>query len=302
MAENRKGVKIDSVMHKILTSGKNKKGETPEDKIGTYKEAPGGGTPLPAGQKAPSSEWVQEHRQMQPRNPDGTFGYNSLNGKDLKYGPSRGFTVPHFLRGVELKFLEKGSKYVVNEGSQYATYILAIDLTKENLIQICKQYRNHQGGFLGAYNEIMEKKKGRQSKEEKEAIAKGEEGEIRKEDGSVAKFNIDNAAQSTKDAINEKEKAAQEKHNISPATQGKQTPANQPQVQKTPIEQKQPVTVGGGDDSSQNYEQYASNQNVINSAKNYLKSIGLDDLDDEDIREAILEGDFTKEDLESWSK
>jgi hypothetical protein len=140
MATNKRGVKIDSVMSRILKSGKDEKGNTPEDKIGGYKEAPGGGTPLAKGEKAPNKEWVLENREMQPRNPDGTFGYNSQNGKDLKYGPSRGVTVPHFLRGVELNFLEKGSKYIVKEGSQYATYILAINLTEQNVYWVQKRW------------------------------------------------------------------------------------------------------------------------------------------------------------------
>lgn len=287
MATNKRGVKIDSVMSRILKSGKNAEGETPEDKIGSYDEAPGGGTPLPYGTKAPSPQWVREHRKMQPRNPDGTFGYNSQNGKDLKYGPSRGVTVPHFLRGVELNFLEKGSKYIVKEGSQYATYILAMNLTKENLVQICKQYRSYQGGFLGAHQEIMEKKKGRHSKEENEAIAKGEEGEVRNKQGEVSKFDVEKASQNTQEAINKKDEAATKKYNL--VTEEKTAPTNE-----------EPVPVGGGQETS-TYEKYASNEKVVNSAKEYLNSIGLD-VDEQDIREAILDGDFTEEDLESWSK
>ena len=289
MATNKRGVKIDSVMSRILKSGKDEKGNTPEDKIGGYKEAPGGGTPLAKGEKAPNKEWVLENREMQPRNPDGTFGYNSQNGKDLKYGPSRGVTVPHFLRGVELNFLEKGSKYIVKEGSQYATYILAINLTKENLIQICKQYRSHQGGFLGAYQEIMEKKKGRHSKEENEAISNGEEGEVRNKQGEVSKFDVEKASQNTQEAINKKDEEATRKYNL--VTEGKT---------KTAPTNEEPVPVGGSEESSK-YEKYASNEKVVNSAKEYLNSIGLD-VDEQDIKEAILDGDFTEEDLESWSK
>ena len=72
MAETKKPANVGEA---IL--GENK------GKIGEYQEAPGGGTPLAAGQKAPSKEWVAENRKMQPRDENGQFTYNSANAKPL---------------------------------------------------------------------------------------------------------------------------------------------------------------------------------------------------------------------------
>ena len=138
------------------------------DKIGNYEEAAGGGTPLPKGQKAPSKAWVQAHRKPQPRNADGTFGYNSQNGKELKYGPSRGKTVPDFLRGIDLLFLEKGTSLVMTGPNGSVEYYLStINMTKDQLIENCKHYISSTQGFAGLHEGMMTKKKGRHSEAEK---------------------------------------------------------------------------------------------------------------------------------------
>ena len=259
MAENKHGVKIDSIMSKVLSSGKDWKGETSEDKIGGYAEAPGGGTPLKKGEKAPSAAWVKEHRQMQPRNPDGTFGYNSQNGKDLKYGPSRGVTVPHFLRGIKLEFMEKGA--VWTEGSkELETYILSIDLTKENVITLCKEYKSHEGGFLGAYQDIMEKKKGRKSADEKTAIASGNAGPVKDSQGNIKHVDLNKMSPNTKQALDAKENAAVQKYGIAPHGKSPVSPTPAPAAVKptpAPAQQnynKQPVTVGAGAPAAPQYK------------------------------------------------
>ena len=109
---------------------------------GKYEESYGGGTPLPKGEKAPSHEWLEEHRKMQPRDPDGRFGYNANNGKELKYfvnGKSRGKTVPHYIRHLQLGLIfnknRVGSTIAYDNKIQY---IKSIDMTKEEFIEAAK--------------------------------------------------------------------------------------------------------------------------------------------------------------------
>ena len=109
---------------------------------GKYEESYGGGTPLPKGKKAPSHEWLEEHRKMQPRDPDGRFGYNANNGKELKYfvnGKSRGKTVPHYIRHMQLDLIfnknRVGSTIAYDKKIQY---IKSIDMTKEEFIEAAK--------------------------------------------------------------------------------------------------------------------------------------------------------------------
>lgn len=177
---------------------------TAADKIGTYDEAPGGGTPLPKGTKAPSKEWVRKNRRNQPRNPDGTFGYNSLNAIELKYGPSRGTTVPDFLKGIELTFLDKGTTLALRGPNGIEYYISTIDMTKEQLIENCKHFIESEEGFAGLHKGMMVKKMGRHSKEEIEKgkeLERGEEvvsGKVERKDkpklssNTIQKMNMAN--------------------------------------------------------------------------------------------------------------
>ena len=83
--------------------------------LGTYKEATGGGEPIPKGQKR-----TTQKRVMQPRDEFGQFTYNAANKKELKYGPSRGTTIPPYLRTKKLrsesgKDIEDITKYTKKE-------------------------------------------------------------------------------------------------------------------------------------------------------------------------------------------
>lgn len=147
--------------------GKNK------EKLGTYQEAPGGGKPLAKGEKAPSPEWVRENRKMQPRDEDGKFTYNSANLKPLKYGPSRGETIPPFLRGgINIDFVAVESKTVVL-GEDGKRYLLGLNIKKEDIIESYKNYM--EDGFIGLESK-MKGKRGRVSSFEKEKIEQGVEG------------------------------------------------------------------------------------------------------------------------------
>lgn len=146
-------------------------GDEVADKIGTYKESYGGGTPLPKGTKAPSKAWVEANRVSQPRDADGKFTYNSVNNKPLKYGPSRGTTVPPFLIGHSIKFAtKKGERITLLANDK--RYISDLDLTKESFIEICR------GNIKELYvmDQPLKGKRGRPSKEEIDAIDKKDIG------------------------------------------------------------------------------------------------------------------------------
>ena len=81
-------------------------GKEAYDKMGHYKEATGGGEPIPAGEKL--KDHPEIHRVKQPRDEDGRFTYNAVNFKTLSTDTSRGKTVPPFLRGVKINFASKG--------------------------------------------------------------------------------------------------------------------------------------------------------------------------------------------------
>lgn len=176
---------------------KGKLGKEALDKIGTYQEAPGGGTPLGRGQKAPSKEWVAEHRKMQPRDENGQFTYNSANAKKLEYGPSRGKTIPPFLRGVELTFAEKGQVLKTKDNEKWKYSISTIDMSVEEMVENCKNYIDNEGGFLGMGEGTTIDKKGRVSKVEKESSEGTVEGK---------KVDISKAGKSTQDAFAEAQK------------------------------------------------------------------------------------------------
>ena len=115
--------KSQKVWEEILKDSAVSKDEggTGETAIGNYKEAPGGGKPLPKGARAPSKAWVEANRKPQPRDSEGHFTYNSANRKPLEYGPSRGTTTPPFLKGVTLTFAKKSGKgaFVALDGKKY---------------------------------------------------------------------------------------------------------------------------------------------------------------------------------------
>ena len=146
--------------------GKNKQA------IGSYQEAPGGGTPLKAGEKAPSKEWVAANRKMQPRDDDGKFTYNAANAKPLEYGPSRGWTVPPFLRGIKLTYVKKSDVIMTEEGKRV---LAGIDMTREQLINNFKEYSEQEGGFKNL-SSATQSKTGAFSKKEKIAKEMGYEG------------------------------------------------------------------------------------------------------------------------------
>lgn len=143
-----------------------------QGKIGSYQESTGGGTPLPKGEKL--KDHPEAHRVSQPRDENGQFTYNSANAKPLKYGPSRGDTIPPFLRGIKLTFAVKSDSVLTADNK---TYLAGIDMSAEDLLEAFKEY-DEDKGFGALSSTILERKKGRQSAAEKEAIQKGETGTV----------------------------------------------------------------------------------------------------------------------------
>lgn len=144
-----------------------------ENKIGTFDEGYGGGTPIDAGKKAPNDEWKRAHRVKQPRDAEGKFTYNSANAKELKYGPSRGITTPPFLLGLKMPNVIKKGTATVIDGK---TYVIQSDMTLDEFIDKCKD-KLEMDKFA---KEIIGRKKGRKSEAEKEQMEKGEEGLVKK--------------------------------------------------------------------------------------------------------------------------
>lgn len=112
-------------------------GKKAYDKMGNYKEATGGGTPIPKGEKL--KDHPEAKRVKQPRDDDGRFTYNAVNFKELKTKDSRGITVPPFLRGVKINFAKKGDKnYIWQNGKRYEIDLNGLD--KNSFIRTFQVY------------------------------------------------------------------------------------------------------------------------------------------------------------------
>lgn len=130
-------------------------------KIGDYKESTGGGTPMQKGDKIDyvadnpqeAESYKKDHpsaivRVQQPRDEDGQFTYNSVNKRGLKYGPSRGKTVPPFLRGMEVAFAQKsGEGSLILDGKRYKPPVSFT--SKEELTQMFVEYSEKDDTFVG---------------------------------------------------------------------------------------------------------------------------------------------------------
>lgn len=145
------------------TLGENSK------KLGHYSESTGGGTPLKKGEKL--KDHPEAKRVQQPRDEDGQFTYNSVNGLKLEYGPSRGTTVPPFLRGIKLTFFEPGTKLKIDGPDGIKVKLMTIDMSVDEIVNACKSYIESEEGFAGMGEGSSITKKGRKSKEEIEAKA-----------------------------------------------------------------------------------------------------------------------------------
>lgn len=129
-------------------------------KLGDYKESTGGGTPMAKGQKidyvADNAKEAQAYRKEhpdalvrvnQPRDEEGHFTYNSANLRGVEY-PSRGKTIPPFLRGVELAFgIKSGQGSIVMGGKKYKP--LVAFKTKSEFVKMFTEYSEKDDTFVG---------------------------------------------------------------------------------------------------------------------------------------------------------
>lgn len=147
-------------------------GKDSAGKIGHYAESTGGGTPIPAGEKL--KDHPEAKRVQQPRDQEGKFTYNSVNLKGLKYGPSRGKTVPPFMKGVTMTYVvKKDGNSTVSGGKVYKTHI---NMSAADFVDSMQEYKENEGGFLGIVNATVESKRGRRSQAEKDMVGSGKEG------------------------------------------------------------------------------------------------------------------------------
>lgn len=191
MADAKKPVVFNKADRAVLQDALNK--------VGTFQEAPGGGKPLPKGSKAPSKEWVEANRKMQPRDENGQFTYNAVNAKGLKYGPSRGTTVSPLLKDVKFTYAEKGSVLKVQDNGKWTRQLMTVNYTWEELVEEVKEYKE-EGGFLTNVDKSLVTKKGRESAAEKAQKTDG----FANSGDSIFDFN--KAAQSTKKEASAKQK------------------------------------------------------------------------------------------------
>ena len=142
---------------------------------GHFQEATGGGTPIPKGEKLKDHPEVK--RVMQPRDDDGQFTYNAVNNIPLKYGPTRGTTIPPLLAGMKINFVNKKKDAVVLDG---LVYVAGLDFTKEELMEMLNDYTIDEEKGKITWNKLpdaeMARKRGRRSQAEKDMIASGEDG------------------------------------------------------------------------------------------------------------------------------
>lgn len=119
---------------------------------GGYLESTGGGDPIKKGEDfevAPDTETAAQMRKAnpgtkvrvdQPRDDQGQFTYNSANFKELKYGPSRGTTIPPQLRGMEIAFAKKSGRGAIKyRGTWY-------DIGKLSFTEFAEKFKQYQKG------------------------------------------------------------------------------------------------------------------------------------------------------------
>lgn len=140
--------------------------------MGHYQEAPGGGTPLAKGQKAPSKQWVDDNRQMQPRDENGQFTYNAANFKDRKYDyHGKADSDMPWLKGHQNFAVKTGDTIVFSDKTYKA-------LSEMTLQELSDKYKSHNifADNAEEVNKALATKKGKKATIAKKAIEEGKEG------------------------------------------------------------------------------------------------------------------------------
>ena len=231
--------------------------------IGEYTEDVGGGTPGTGGRGGMHGNFVvaedpedpiaieakekgQKVRYKQPRDENGQFTYNSANAKGLSTETSRGHTKPPFLAGVDLTFIKEGSTFQYEENGDTTRIISSIDMTAEELVNACKVYFKHEGGFLGVIGTAVTKK-GSPSKVEKTG-ALGKTGEVDLSTKAQSTQNAVNAAAQNKDVagLEAQKKASEEALAKKFAKNLKKSGTGQQQIQTPKINENETIGAGVG--------------------------------------------------------
>lgn len=285
-------------------------GKEAQDKLGTYDEAAGGGTPIEKGEdfklvdNPEEADAIREAeknlpdedktniRVKQPRNEDGTFGYNSQNRRGLRY-KSRGTTIPDFLKEYVAMWYREGKKGSDLITSQDADYMLAFDMTMDELIERSKYYLEKEDmfSFLAGKGDIINTKKaGGEAKNEKEIkrdldVAKSKRDPIMAE---RKKENPDNLSFREGRGANPKKIGNKFAKKIKPTTPSTTVPtAPTSSTPTTPASSSTPTASSGGytDSSGKTYtkEQMDSAASKFNEA--FRDQIGVD-FSAEDLQDA----------------
>lgn len=286
-------------------------------KIGSFKMSTGGGTPLAKGEKL--ADHPEAKRVQQPRDEDGQFTYNSANNIELKYGPSRGTTIPPFLKGIKLNCVTKKDKNGKNQ--TYAvtstqgvvingeTFIANMDMTVDEFIDAFKQIQK-DGTFGDIQKNQMQRKKGKKSKAEKAMISSGQSGVVNAnaeitDKYSVTDFKTKLNMYSPNNTFNPKKVFKPKAQQPAPTQQKTQQPAptQQNAQQSAPTQQNaqqaaQPTQPSGKkkfdtNAAKSNPKQFMSdNYDDLNDISDYAKKKGFD-IDVDDLVNSIGNGDFS---------
>ena len=288
--------KLSGAVLDEIKKQKDAKGDKSKN-FGEFDEAPGGGTPAQGGGRgAMKKNFVvadspkdpeaieakakgEPVRYMQPRNEDGTFTYNSANGKELSTKKSRGHTDIPWLAGVDLTFLKKGAVFSYEKDGQKVERLLSgITLSAEELHDALSIYLEDERGFAGIVGGAITKK-GRTSNVEREKISTGEKGKI----NQLNDKQLENMSDTRKEELAKAASSVKK----GPFRVGKN-------VHISPTGAYNPNRTSNGTDrpsatGTTNYSQDVSEEDIANFTEQ-LKSQGLTDVTPEMVKDMIDSG------------
>ena len=288
--------KLSGAVLDEIKKQKQEKGIKTKD-FGEFDEAPGGGTPVNGGGRGAmkkdfvvadspkdpiaiaAKEKGEKVRYMQPRNDDGTFTYNSTNGKGLSTKKSRGHTDIPWLAGVDLTFLKKGAVFSYEKDGQKVERLLSgITLSAEQLHDALSIYLEDERGFAGIVGGAITKK-GRTSNVEKEKISTGEKGKINQlNDKQLENMSENRKAELEKAASSVRKGPFRVGKNVNISPTGAYNPT------RTSKGADRPSATG-----TTNYSKDVSNEDILNFTEQ-LKSQGLTEATPEMVRDMIDSG------------
>lgn len=264
-------------------------GQNTSKNMGEFDEAPGGGTPKQEGggrgsmkknfvvaespddpKAIQAKENGEKVRYMQPRNEDGTFTYNSVNGKGLSTNKSRGTSDIPWLAGIDLTFMVKGAVFKTTD-PELKRLMSSITLTEEEMHDAMAIYFSNKGGFAGIVGAVITKK-GRESKAEKS----GDYGKVSTADTSKMSENTQKSLEESSQKVEK-----------GPFRVGKSTPVAARGAYDPTRTRK------GTDRPTASQTREYGNQTDEADIKNFveqLRSMGFADADEEMVKDLINSG------------